>query len=146
MVASLILFTGCMPSETPTAPITSNEILSESINYEHPIYVFGDSTYEKQLLEGRHPVKLGPITSDSIPDSFPKKFLEPDGSYAGGHIYRTIEEAERAILEAKQKGLIPEEGNWGVYQINGNWDEYVYELRPNEYYLRKASPVMKKVK
>jgi hypothetical protein len=60
-------------------------------------------------------------------------------------IYATIPEAEKGILEAKQKGIISKEEDWGVYQLEGNWDDYAYELRPNEFYLRQSTLVVKRV-
>jgi len=110
------------------------------------IYVFGDSSYDEQLSKGVSPIKLGPISASEVPASFPAQFLEPDGSYAGGHIYCSIEEAESGILEAKRKGIISAEGDWGIYQLQGHWDEYAYELHPNEFYLRKSTPVLRRVK
>jgi hypothetical protein len=110
---------------------------ADTVDSEKPIYTFGDSTYQTQLQMGKNPIKLGFIESDKIPSAFPKEFLEADGSYPGGRIYATI--------PVKQKGIISQEDDWGVYQLQGNWDDYAYELRPNEFYLRQSTLVVKRV-
>lgn len=133
LAAILVLVIGCMPSSTKTVTQTRT------------IYTFGDASYDSQLRQGIAPIKKGPILAKDLPPGFPGKFLEADGSYAGGHIYSSIQEAQRAILEAKEQGLISKDGDWGIYELHGNWDEYAYELRPNEYCLRKSTTVVKRV-
>lgn len=112
---------------------------------ETPMYTFGDANYERQLQEGRPPVKHGPIAVTEVPSNFPVKFLESDGSYAGGRVYKTISEAQRAILEAKSSGMISEKGDWGIYQLNGKWDEFAYEHKPGEWHLKQSTTVAKRV-
>lgn len=135
---SLILFlglVGCMSRAKIYRPVAPGSAM----------YTFGDANYERQLKEGKPPIKHGPIAISDVPDHFPVKFLDPDGSYAGGRIYKTISEAQRAVLEAKRTGMISESGEWGIYQLEGNWDEYAYEPRPGEWHLNKSTLVAKRV-
>ncbi len=110
------------------------------------MYTFGDANYDKQLSVGIHPTKIGPIVADKVPGNFPRKFLEPDGSYGGGRVFCSIREAEQAILDARSKSLLSQEGEWGIYQLSGDWKSYVYELHPNDYRLSKPTTVIKRVK
>lgn len=121
--------------------LCSWNIFCFSLESEKPIYAFGNY----QIEEGKFSIKLGPLAADEIPPGFPQTFLESDGSYPGGLIYLTVAEAAQALLEVKQKGLIPEEGDWGVFQLEGNWDDYAYELRPHEFHLNKSTPIIKRI-
>ncbi len=140
----LVVFNIVM-SMTVTGCMSFNQKTLDGTTSYDAIYTFGDSNYDKQLKEGRTPTKLGPIVEEEIPINFPAKFLEPDGSYAGGRVYRTVAEAERAIRDAKQNGLISETQDWGIYQLKGNWDELTYEYRPGDYRLRQSTLVLRRV-
>ncbi len=119
---------------------------SKNLRTVSHLYTFGDAGYEKQLSEGRHPIKQGPIAADEIPEGFPKKFLEPDGSYAGGRVFRSVAAAQQAVIEARNQGIISQEGEWGIYQLNGNWNEDAYELKPNDYRLKRTTTVLRRAR
>lgn len=110
------------------------------------LYTFGDAGYETQLSEGRHPIKQGPIPADEIPENFPKKFLEPDGNYAGGRVFRSVAAAQQAVNDARSQGIISQDGEWGIYQLNGNWNEDAYELKPNDYRLKRTTTVLRRAR
>ena len=114
---------------------------TDMVSSEKCIYTFGDY----QLREGRWGIKMGPLAADEIPDGFPLSFLEPDGSYPGGRVYATIAQAKQAIVEAQKNGVIPEEGVWGVYLLEGSWDDFTYERCPNQFHLSKSTPIIKRV-
>lgn len=106
-----------------------------------PIYTFGDY----KLSDRGWGIKIGPLASDEIPDGFPVSFLQLDGSYPGGRIYAAADEAKQGLLEAQESGIIPEEGDWGVYLLEGNWGDYAYELRPNEFHLNKSTRILQRI-
>lgn len=109
------------------------------------IYTYGDASYERKLQQGEVPMKWGAIPAEHVAIRFPEKFLEPDGSYGGGRVYRTIEEAEAAILEAENNNILSRGEARGVYQVEGDWDTNTYELHPNDYRLRASAPIIRKV-
>jgi hypothetical protein len=109
------------------------------------MYTFGDANYDHQLREGVHPVKYGPIQAGHVPENFPHKFLAEDGSYAGGHVYPTIQEARQAVMDAKRRGIISQDGDWGIYELEGDWHKDAYPAKPGEYHLRKTTKVIKRV-
>jgi hypothetical protein len=110
------------------------------------MYTFGDATYDKKLRQGISPVKLGAIPAGSVPQGFPAKFLEPDGSYGGGRVFCTIAEAEQGIIEAQRQGLLSIGVDSGIYQLVGDWDSYSYQLHPNDFRLRRSTTVLKRVR
>ncbi len=111
------------------------------------IYTYGDApSYDKQLDQGTSPMKLGAIPAEELPGGFPRKFLEEDGSYGGGRVFRSVEEAEIALQEAAEKNIISKSENWGIYQVEGDWASITYELHPHDYRLRQSAPVVKRVK
>lgn len=110
------------------------------------IYTYGDASYERQLQEGKVPMKWGSIPAAHVSTSFPKKFLEPDGRYGGGRVYRTIEEAEAAVKDAENKNILSKGEAWGIYQVEGDWETNTYELYPNDFRLRQTAPIIKKIR
>lgn len=139
MAGILVLVIGCVPTRDSSVQSVQN------IGPGKTLYTFGDSNYDSQLKNGASPIKKGPIAASEIPAGFPQKFLEPDGSYAGGRVYSSIEDAQKAVLEAKDNGLISREGDWGIYELQGDWNEYTYEIRPNEHHLRKSTTAVRRV-
>jgi hypothetical protein len=111
------------------------------------IYTYGDApSYDRQLDQGTAPMKLGAISAEQLPGGFPRKFLEADGSYGGGRVFRSVEEAEIALHEAEEKNIIPKGENWGIYQVEGDWAAITYEINPHDYRLRQSARVVKRVK
>lgn len=110
------------------------------------IYTYGDASYDKQLEKAILPKKLGAIPADQIPNGFPQKFLEVDGSYGGGRVFCTVEEAEAAILDAENRNFLSKGGAWGIYQVEGDWASNTYELHPNDFRLRETALIIKRVK
>lgn len=139
-VLKCLLFCGLMALGVACS-IPNNKLVRPTVS----LYTFGDAGFERQLSEGRHPIKQGPIAVDQIPEEFPKKFLESDGCYAGGRVFSSIAEAQQAVLEARRNGVISEEGEWGIYQLDGDWEIDVYEVRPKEYHLKRSTTVRKRV-
>lgn len=124
-------------------PVERPEIPRKQCNI---IYTYGDASYDRQLEQGITPMKLGVIPVEKIAENFPKKFLESDGSYGGGRVYCTIEEAELAIIDAENKNILSKGETWGIYQVDGDWQSNTYELKPNDHRLRESAPVLKRVK
>lgn len=142
LTSSVILTIGCAISTGP-----------DRVGYQVPrqpvcvaMYTFGDATYDKKLRMGMSPVKLGPIPADSIPQGFPAKFLEADGSYGGGRVFCTIAEAQQGIIEAHRQGLLSAGKDSGIYQLVGDWDSYSYQLHPNDFRLRRSTTVLRRVR
>lgn len=110
------------------------------------MYTYGDISYDKQLEQGSSPIKIGAISADKVPQEFPAKFLEPDGSYGGGRVYSSIADAEQAISDATNQGILPQGEQWGIYELVGDWNTYAYELNPYDYRLNRSTAVLKRVK
>ena len=108
------------------------------------MYTYGDAAYDAKLQEGIKPVKFGQIPADKVPGEFPRKFLEADGSYGGGRVFPSIEEAEFSIAKAKGEGMLPV-GDSGIYELEGDWDSYTYEAAPNDFRLRRSTNVIRRV-
>lgn len=110
------------------------------------IYTYGDASYDRQLQEGKVPMKWGAIPAEHIGSNFPTKFLELDGSYGGGRVYRTVEAAERAVREAEDNRILSKGEAWGIYEVEGEWEANTYELHPNDFRLRVSAPIIRRVR
>lgn len=109
------------------------------------VYTIGEVSYDKSLENGNPSIKLGPISVDQVPPFFPKSFLEPDGSYAGGVVYCSPEEAAMGLNKLLGKGILPNEMEWHIYELDANWKTDVYLLKKGDYRLQKPSKVKKRV-
>lgn len=109
------------------------------------VYTIGEGSYDKSLENGNPSIKLGPISVDQVPPFFPKSFLEPDGSYAGGVVYCSPEEAAMGLNKLLEKGILPNEMEWHIYELDANWKTDVYLLKKGDYRLQKPSKVKKRV-
>lgn len=109
------------------------------------MYTFGDANYDKQLKSGVKPVKYGAIPADRVPANFPKQYLEADGSYGGGRVFTTTGDAQRAVNEAMQQGVLSPNQHWGIYEVDADWSSHAYELKPNDYRLKESANVIRRV-
>ena len=109
------------------------------------VYTIGEVSYDKSLERGNPIVKLGPIPADQVPPVFPKSFLESDGSYAGGMVYCSPEEAATGLTELLDNGILPKDMEWHIYELDANWETDVYLLKKGDYRLQKPSRVKKRV-
>ncbi|SIN96701.1 DVU_2496 family lipoprotein [Halodesulfovibrio marinisediminis] len=109
------------------------------------VYTIGDASYDISLAKEKAPVKLGPLPVGSVPSIFPESFLEADGSYGGGVVYKTIPGAKKGLKELLKKGILPAELNWHIYELNAVWETDVYELKQGDYRLSKPCSVRKRV-
>ena len=110
------------------------------------VYTIGEVSYDKSLENGNPSIKLGPIPADQVPPVFPKSFLEPDGSYAGGGVYSSPEEAAMGLTKLLEKGILPKDMEWHIYELDANWETDVYLLKKGDYRLQKPSRVKRRVK
>jgi hypothetical protein len=141
LVGVAINSAGCMQRNA------DQSVLGIANKQSNVIYTYGDApSYDRQLDQGTAPMKLGAISAEQLPGGFPRKFLEEDGTYGGGRVFRSVEEAEIALGEAEEKNIISKGEAWGIYQVEGDWEAITYELHPHDYRLRQSSPVVKRVK
>lgn len=109
------------------------------------VYTIGEVSYDKSLESGNPSIKLGPIPMGQVPQVFPESFLEPDGSYAGGVVYCSPEEAVLGLNNLIEKGILPKDMDWHIYELEANWETDVYLLKKGDYRLQNPSRVKRRV-
>jgi hypothetical protein len=109
------------------------------------VYTVGEVSYDQALADGKPIMKLGPIPAGNVPPIFPKSFLEPDGSYGGGIVYQSVENAKDGLAALLKNGTLPAGLEWHIYQLDAEWENDVYELKKGDYRLKKPCPVEKRI-
>ncbi|WP_051251659.1 DVU_2496 family lipoprotein [Psychrilyobacter atlanticus] len=109
------------------------------------VYTIADINYDKSLENGKPVIKLGVILADQVPPTFPKSFLEADGSYGDGVVYCSVEEAIQGLNNLLEKKILPKEMEWHIYELGATWETDVYQLKTNDFRLKTPSKVKKRV-
>lgn len=109
------------------------------------VYTVGEVSYDQALADGKSIMKLGPIPAGNVPPVFPKSFLESDGSYGGGIVYKSVEDAKDGLAASLKNGTLPAGLEWHIYQLDAEWENDVYELKKDDYRLKQPCPVEKRI-
>jgi hypothetical protein len=107
------------------------------------IYTLGDAEVAPAIARGQTVTKPGPLPATVVPPSAPRAALEKDGSYAGGLVFCSVQDARSAAATLQAKGAMPPGRAWRVYEIAASWGTDVYEPRPGEYRLKRAVRMVK---
>jgi hypothetical protein len=107
------------------------------------VYAIGEPEVAQAIARGQNVTKPGPLPAHVVPPSAPRTALEPDGSYAGGRVFCSADEARAAAVELTAKGILPKDRPWRVYEVAASWDKDVYEKRPGEYRLKHPARMTK---
>jgi len=108
-----------------------------------PVYTIG--AYEECLKNNAEVHKFGPMHANEVPEWMPKSFLEKDGSYGGGEVFRTIKEAQLTLEKQICSKMLPEGMDFYIYLLEADWTRDVCELHPNDFRLKTTVLVLKKV-
>ncbi len=108
------------------------------------VYTIG--AYDEAFAKHATVAKLGPIPATDIPPTFPKSFLEQDGSYGGGEAFCSIKQACHTLKQQIASGLLPKTENWHIYLLDADWHKDIYELYPNDFRIKHSVSVLKMVK
>jgi hypothetical protein len=109
------------------------------------IYTLGDAGIADALASGRQVMKPGPLPARAVPPSAPRTTLESDGSYAGGRVYCSLPEAKSALARiGANKKALPDRG-LRVYEVAAQWRQDVYELRPDDYRLKRSVQMLRAI-
>ena len=107
------------------------------------VYTLGEPEVAQAIARGQNVTKPGPLPAHAVPPSAPRPALEPDGSYAGGRVFCSVDEARTAAVELTAKGVLPKDRPWRVYEVAAVWDKDIYEKRPGEYRLKQPARMTK---
>jgi len=107
------------------------------------VYTIGEPEVAQAIARGQNVTKPGPLPAKAVPPSAPRPALEPDGSYAGGRVFCSVDEARTAAVELAAKGVLPKDRPWRIYEVAAVWDKDVYEKRPGEYRLKQPARMTK---
>jgi len=107
------------------------------------VYTLGDASAAVVVAEGRRVMKPGPLPAQDIPPGTPRAALEADGSYAGGRVFCSISDAKAALAEAHTKEIAGAGRPLRIYETAATWAGDVYELRPNDYRLKRSVPMVR---
>jgi hypothetical protein len=107
------------------------------------VYVIGDASVAAAVAKGERVMRAGPLPAKHVPQSAPRAALEADGSYGGAHAFCSVPQAKVALADAQALGIAPPGRPLRIYQVGASWANDVYELRPGEYRLKRAVPVLR---
>lgn len=137
-----MLLSGCVAGSTGNGAATA---ASSAAKGKCPgIYTFGDAAYIINPTMGEAIYRPGRIPADEVPPQVPRAYLEPDGSFAGAPVYCTAEDTRKSIAALIKENKLPE-GDWRVYQLEGDWATGTYELKSGEYRLARDAAVIDQV-
>ncbi|WP_157314833.1 DVU_2496 family lipoprotein [Chitinibacter sp. GC72] len=102
------------------------------------VYAIGPNQIKEFLKENKAEPAPGRTEKAKLPADFPAQLLDKDGYYRGMQVFCKIDEAKAAISSQGHQ-------DWGVYELNTEWDKGVYLADDQAYHLKDVTIIKQAV-
>ncbi len=102
------------------------------------VYAIGPNQIKEILASQQSEPAPGRTAKADLPADFPTALLDPENFYRGMGVYCSADEARQALIDQKHQ-------DWGVFEIESDWNNNVYKADDGAYHLRESAKIKKAV-